>query len=58
MVHLFKGKQAKATEALHQAQEEAPEFEHVVWYKDPGLRILYWHCFILSVSSASTGYDG
>ncbi|KAK0387335.1 hypothetical protein NLU13_5648 [Sarocladium strictum] len=54
----FQGKQQKAHEALHQAQEEAPEFEHVVWYKDPGLRILYWHCFILCVSSASTGYDG
>lgn len=54
----FQGKQQKATEALQQAQDEAPEFEHVVWYKDPGLRILYWHCFILSVSSASTGYDG
>lgn len=52
------GKQQKSTEARIQAQEEAPEFEHVVWYKDPGLRILYWHCFILSVSSASTGYDG
>lgn len=40
------------------AQEEAPKFERVVWYREPGLRALYWHAFILCVSSASTGYDG
>ncbi|WYZ46733.1 hypothetical protein EsH8_IX_000958 [Colletotrichum jinshuiense] len=45
-------------EATAHAQEEAPEFERVTWYQDPGLRKLYWHAFILCVGSASTGYDG
>ncbi|TDZ35399.1 Lactose permease [Colletotrichum trifolii] len=45
-------------EAQVNAQEEAPQFERVVWYRDPGLRVLYWHAFILCVASASTGYDG
>ncbi|KAL1862600.1 hypothetical protein VTK73DRAFT_6736 [Phialemonium thermophilum] len=41
------------------AQQEAPEFEKVVWYKDPGLRNLYLvSCFGLMVASATTGYDG
>ncbi|OLN96874.1 Lactose permease 7 [Colletotrichum chlorophyti] len=46
------------SEATAQAQEEAPEFERVTWYRDAGLKVLYWHCFILCVGSASTGYDG
>lgn len=45
-------------EATAHAQEEAPQFEHVTWYQDAGLRKLYWHAFILCVGSASTGYDG
>ncbi len=41
------------------AAKEAPRFEHVVWYKDPGLRKLYLvSCFGLMVASATTGYDG
>ncbi|KAI6777773.1 Sugar transporter [Emericellopsis cladophorae] len=40
------------------AREEAPKFEYVKWTSDPGLRTLYWYCFILLVSSASTGFDG
>ncbi|RYP64467.1 hypothetical protein DL769_006660 [Monosporascus sp. CRB-8-3] len=40
------------------AQEEAPTFEKVNWMKDPGLRKLYWHAFVLLVASATTGYDG
>ncbi|SPQ26693.1 6676615b-7302-462e-931b-d0e4b2b581d6 [Thermothielavioides terrestris] len=41
------------------AAQEAPQFEHVVWYKDPGLRRLYLvSCFGLMVASATTGYDG
>jgi hypothetical protein len=41
------------------ATGEAPQFERVVWYKDPGLRKLYLvSCFGLMVASATTGYDG
>lgn len=40
------------------AQEEAPQFERVDWRKDPGLRKLYWHAFVLCIASATTGYDG
>jgi hypothetical protein len=40
------------------AQEEAPKFEHVNWRKEPGLRKLYWHAFVLCIASATTGYDG
>jgi MFS family permease len=42
-----------------QAADKAPEFEHVEWTKDPGLRKLYiLCCFGLLVASATTGYDG
>jgi hypothetical protein len=41
------------------AAAEAPEFERVTWYKDPGLRKLYLlSVFGLMVASATTGYDG
>ncbi|KAK0731807.1 sugar transporter [Lasiosphaeris hirsuta] len=40
------------------AQEEAPQFEHVEWTKDPGLRKLYFYAFVLCIASATTGYDG
>lgn len=40
------------------AQEEAPRFERVDWRKEPGLRKLYWHAFVLCIASATTGYDG
>ncbi len=40
------------------AQAEAPEFERVVWYRDRGLRHLYFWAAILCVASATTGYDG
>lgn len=40
------------------AQQEAPKFEHVNWTKEPGLRKLYWHAFVLCIASATTGYDG
>ncbi|KAK0630055.1 general substrate transporter [Bombardia bombarda] len=45
-------------EATILAQEEAPQFEHVYWRKDPGLRKLYFYAVILCVASATTGYDG
>jgi len=40
------------------AAEEAPNFEKVSWFKDPGLRKLYFYAFILCIASATTGYDG
>jgi sugar porter (SP) family MFS transporter len=41
------------------AQDSPPEFEHVEWTKDPGLRKLYILCCLgLLVASATTGYDG
>jgi hypothetical protein len=43
---------------LEVAQAEAPEFEKVNWYSDPGLRKLYFWCAVLCVASATTGYDG
>src|ERR1700712_1904719 len=46
------------TAALDAAQAEAPEFEKVTWYSDPGLRKLYFWCAVLCVASATTGYDG
>lgn len=45
-------------EATILAQEEAPQFERVNWRKEPGLRKLYWHAFVLCIASATTGYDG
>lgn len=38
--------------------DETPEFEKVNWKKDRGLRRLYFHCCVLMVASATTGYDG
>ncbi len=43
---------------LEVAQAEAPEFEKVNWFSDPGLRKLYFWCAVLCVASATTGYDG
>lgn len=41
------------------AAQEAPDFEKVTWYKDPGLRQLYFLSALgLMVASATTGYDG
>lgn len=54
---LFK-RQAPNKDVVVAAQEEAPKFERVDWRKDPGLRKLYWHVFVLSIASATTGYDG
>lgn len=45
-------------DAVVSAQEEAPQFERVDWRKEPGLRKLYWHAFVLCIASATTGYDG
>ncbi|KAI1435424.1 general substrate transporter [Xylaria sp. CBS 124048] len=44
--------------AAAHAVEDAPEFEKVVWHKDPGLRKLYFYAFVLCIASATTGYDG
>jgi hypothetical protein len=47
-----------ARSELEVAQAEAPHFEHVVWYKEPNMRKLYFYVAILSIASATTGYDG
>jgi len=48
-----------AKEVSAAAADEAPQFEPVVWHKDPGLRKLYLvSCLGLMVASATTGYDG
>lgn len=49
---------APKKDATLSAQEEAPQFERVNWRKEPGLRKLYWHAFVLCIASATTGYDG
>jgi len=43
---------------LREAQADAPVFEKVTWYSDPGLRKLYFYCAVLCIASATTGYDG
>jgi hypothetical protein len=45
-------------EQVHIAQAEAPALERVTWYKEPGLRKLYFFGFILCMACATTGYDG
>jgi len=45
-------------DTLRAAQAEAPVFEKVTWYSDPGLRKLYFFCAVLCIASATTGYDG
>ncbi|CAN8099641.1 unnamed protein product [Discula destructiva] len=54
---LFQRK-APNQQVVQAAQEEAPQFERVDWRKEPGLRKLYWHAFVLCIASATTGYDG
>lgn len=56
MVRNFFYRNAKHAQA-QAAQSEAPEFEPVTWWKDPGLRKLYFWCGILMMMSASTGFD-
>lgn len=41
-----------------QARDEAPKFEHITWYKDPGSRKLFFYACTLCFSSMGTGYDG
>ncbi|KAI1047346.1 hypothetical protein LB505_012769 [Fusarium chuoi] len=45
-------------EKTKKLQDEAPKFEHVTWYKDPGLRVLTFYACVLCVSSMGTGWDG
>lgn len=49
---------APRSEAAAVVAEDAPDFEKVSWYKDPGLRKLYFYAFVLCIASATTGYDG
>jgi hypothetical protein len=53
----FSRKQPHAA-TVAMAQEEAPKFAHVNWRQEPGLRKLYFYAIILSIASATTGYDG
>ena len=39
------------------ARDEAPDFERVIWYKEPGLRKLFFYSTVLCFSSMGTGYD-
>ncbi|KAF9870895.1 hypothetical protein CkaCkLH20_11567 [Colletotrichum karsti] len=50
------GRGAKQIQA-QSARSEAPEFAKVTWWKEPGLRKLYFWCAILMAMSASTGFD-
>uniref|UniRef100_A0A8H7NCP1 Major facilitator superfamily (MFS) profile domain-containing protein n=1 Tax=Bionectria ochroleuca TaxID=29856 RepID=A0A8H7NCP1_BIOOC len=49
---------AKTVDQSAAAQDDAPKFEHVIWYKDPGLRKLYFYAGVLCIASATNGYDG
>jgi len=40
------------------ALAESPDLDKVTWYKDRGLRKLYFWAAVLCVASATTGYDG
>lgn len=40
------------------AQAEIPKLEEVKWWREPGLRRLYFWASVLCVASATTGYDG
>lgn len=48
----------KKTAEVEVAQAEAPQFEHVNWKSNPGLRKLYFYAAVLCIASATTGYDG
>ncbi|CAM1505759.1 Fc.00g113960.m01.CDS01 [Cosmosporella sp. VM-42] len=50
--------QAHVEHNLDVAQDEAPRFQKVIWYKEPHLRNLYFLTIFLLVASATTGYDG
>ncbi|KAF5510520.1 Lactose permease [Colletotrichum siamense] len=56
MIRNALGRGAKRVQA-QSAQAEAPQFAEVTWWKDPGLRKLYFWCAILMAMSASTGFD-
>jgi MFS family permease len=49
---------SSAKHGLAVAQADAPHLARVKWWKDPGMRVLYFYAAILCVCSATTGYDG
>jgi hypothetical protein len=49
---------ASTRDDLAIAQADAPHLVKVKWWKDPGMRVLYFYASILCVCSATTGYDG
>jgi sugar porter (SP) family MFS transporter len=54
----FKEKIGLGDQGTVAVREDAPKFEHVVWYKDAGLRKLVMYSIVLCATSAGTGYDG
>jgi hypothetical protein len=55
MLQVLKPKRQAEVEV---ANAEAPHLQHVVWYRDQGLRRLYGLLMVLCLASATTGYDG
>lgn len=49
---------APKKEVVAEVQAAAPQLEKVKWSSSPNMRKLYFYCIILSVCSATTGYDG
>lgn len=45
-------------EKIQKIRDDAPEFEHVKWYQDAGLRKLTFYAVVLCASSMGTGWDG
>src|ERR1700710_289192 len=55
MLQVLKPKRQAEVEV---ANAETPRLQHVVWYRDQGLRRLYGLLMVLCLASATTGYDG
>lgn len=43
---------------LDDARTEGPQFQKVIWYREPHLRKLYAMSLVLMIASSTTGYDG
>ena len=51
-------KSEKVADAEVTAANDTPNLQHVIWYRDPGLRKLYALTAVIIISSATNGYDG
>ena len=40
------------------AVEEAPDFDKIIWYRQPNMRKLFLWSSVLCIASATTGWDG